>query len=318
VPFNNDQGIVWNDLAYPGLKTYEMGLAIIDRWLKAGHPGAGPLGDVEDKQRALFLAIASPVKRDRPTYWSVEVTERRKNWYFHALRSEALKKRLLAEMLARKDDTFTETAFANIISFSRTSATYRKDRRDERADFLFFWRGLEVDRRQWKVATRLIAENAYSGGDLYDESVHLWRRYPWARGHLLFLLAMAVQNNRDLAPWPEFGRVFGGAVSAKEAGEFLAIGCRAVAALPEVWPALGMGWSRSEILIPHLDRFIEDAHMCANDFQAPRSTLTEVVRNLRAEKADADLRRLHAYFKKRIALHPSEERNFETLLDLTQ
>ena len=318
VPFNNDEGIVWNELAYPGLKTYEMGLAIIDRWCKAGHPGASFRADPGDKRLALFLAIANPVRRDRKALWDVEYMVRGKNWYFHALRSEALRKRLLAEMLARKDDMFTETVFANISRYSSPPGTGGKnEQRNGWADFLFFWRGLEADPKQWNSATRLVAESGMISDELYDEAVKLWRRYPWTHGRLLYLLAMMTRARRSMVPWSEFGRVFGGAVSAKEAGEFLNLGCHAMEVLPELWPALGKGWPRFEILAPQLDGYIEEAHACANDHQAPYSTFTEIARRLREEKATGDLSKLHAYFKKRIAEHPSQERDFQELIELT-
>jgi len=316
VPFNNDEGIVWNDLAYPGLKLYDMGFAIIDRWLKAAHPGRGAHGIGDDTQLALFMAVASPVEHTSPIYWNVEVTERRKNWYFHAMRSEALKKRLLTDILARKDKAFTEVAFANILSFSSTGEQQRRnDRRNEWADILFFWRGLETDHEQWKVATHLIAY--HNGPAVYDEAVKLWRRYPWTHGQLLYVLAVMTHSSKSV-PWDDFGRIFGSMVSAEDAKEFLDTGHLAVSVLPEMWPALGKGWSRAAILVPHLDRFLEDSLAGAYGFGAPIPRIEEVVRKLRAEHASADLSKLHDYFKKRIVEHPSEDRDFQYLLEQTR
>jgi hypothetical protein len=321
MPFNNDEGIVWNDFAYPGLKTYEMGLSVIDRWLKAGHPAANGRRS-DDKQLQLFLAIASPVKRNSQNSWSVETIERRKNWYFHAMRTDELKKRLLAEVLARKDDVFTETVFANLLYTSiHFHGHYAKDKRDEWGDFLFFWRGVEADQRQWKIATRVLAEGEL-GDDtkraLYDESAHLWRRYPWARGTLLYYLGVGIWYPRDLVPWKDFGRVFGAPLTAKEVSDFLSVSPRSVAALPNMWPALGRGFSRADLLVPHLDRFVEDPLTHAWNFQDPYETFKDIVNNLRDEKASADLGRLHTYFKKRVADHPSEARAYETLIDMTR
>jgi hypothetical protein len=324
MPFNNDEGIVWNEFAYPGLKTYDMGMAIIDRWIKAGHPAAEPRRaqrDNDDKQLALFNEVVSPIKRNSQGSWSVETFERRKNWYFHTQRTEALRKRLLADVLARRDDAFTEVVFANLLTTSiHLNGRYAKDQRDEWADFLFYWRGVESDQRQWKVATRVMAEGGISGETkkaAYDEAVKLWRRYPWTRGTLLYLLA-AARYEHNLIPWAEWARVFGAAISPREAAEFLDLGCRAVAALPAIWPALGKGWSRAEVLVPRLDRFIQDPLTRANNFQDPYVTLRDVVNQLREEKATGDIGRLHGYLRKRVADHPSEERELTTLLDMTK
>ncbi len=320
-PFNNDEGIVWNDFAYPGLKTYEMGLAIIDRWLKAGHPSPNPRR-FDDKQLQLFAAIASPVKRNEQNSWSVEVIDRRKNWYFHAMRTDALKKRLLAEVLARKDDAFTEVVFANLLYTSiHLGGNYAKDKRDEWGDFLFFWRGVEADQRQWKVATRLLADGGQSDETkraLYDESAKLWRRYPWARPTLLYYLGIGIWYPRDLVPWKDFARVFGAPITAKEAGDFLAVSPRAVAALPTMWPALGKGWSRGELIVPRLDEFIEDPLTHAWNFQDPYLTFREIANLLKDEKASGDVAKLHAFFKKRVADHPSEARAYDSLIEMTR
>jgi hypothetical protein len=320
-PFNNDEGIVWNDFAYPGLKTYEMGLAIIDRWLKAGHPSSDRRRH-DDKQLDLFLAIASPVKRNTQGYWSVETIDRRKNWYFHAMRTDALKKRLLAEVLARKDDTFTEVVFANLLYTSiHLHGNYGKDRRDEWGDFITLWHGVEADQRQWKIVTRLLAEGELSDETkraLYDESARLWRRYPWARGSLLYFLGVGIWYPRDLVPWKDFGRVFGAPIAPKELGEFLSSGPRAVAALPTMWPALGKGWSRADLIVPHLDRWVEDPLTRANNFQDPYDTFKDILNRLKDEHAAGDLARFHAFFKKRTADHPSEARVYDTLMDLSR
>jgi hypothetical protein len=238
------------------------------------------------------------------------------------MRTEALRKRLLADVLARRDDVFTEVVFANLLRTSiHLGGNYAKDRRDEWADFLFYWRGVEADQRQWKVATRVIAEAELTGDTkkaLYDESVKLWRRYPWARGSLLYLLGVAARYEHNLIPWADWARVFGTAIAPREAADFLDMGFRAVAALPAIWPALGKGWSRAEVLVPRLDRFIQDPLTRANNFQDPYLTLRDVVNRLRDEKASGDIGRLHGYFKKRVADHPSEEREFTTLLDMTK
>jgi hypothetical protein len=322
-PFNNDEGIVWNDFAYPGLKSYEMGLGVIDRWLKAGHPSSdGARRRSDDKQLDLFLAIASPVKRNSQGYWSVETIERRKNWYFHAMRTDALKKRLLGEVLARKDDAFTEVVFANLLYTSiHLHGNYGKDRRDEWGDFLGMWRGVEADQRQWKVATRVLAEGELSDETkraLYDESARLWRRYPWARGSLLYFLGVGIRYPRDLVPWRDFGRVFGAPIAPKEVGDFLAMGSRGVGALPTMWPAFGKGWSRAELIVPHLDRWIEDPLTRANNFQDPYETFKDIVNLLKEEHAAGDLARFHAFFKRRTAEHPSEARTYDTLMDLAR
>ncbi len=70
--------------------------------------------------------------------------------------------------------------------------------------------------------------------------------------------------------------------------------------------------------MPRLDRFIQDPLTRANNFQDPYFTLRDVVNQLREEKAGGDIGRLHGYFKKRIADHPSEEREFTTLLEMTK
>ncbi len=63
MPFNNDEGIVWNDWAFSGLRFYDMGLKIIDRWRAAGHPASTPRTRAEDTQM-LYNKVVSPVRVD--------------------------------------------------------------------------------------------------------------------------------------------------------------------------------------------------------------------------------------------------------------
>ena len=85
-----------------------------------------------------------------------------------------------------------------------------------------------------------------------------------------------------------------------------------------MWPAFGKGWSRAELLLPHLDRFIEDPLTHAWNFQDPYLTFGEIANLMKDEHASGDLARLHAYFKKRVSDHPSEARAYDSLIDMTR
>jgi len=321
MPFNNDEGIVWNDFAYPGLKTYDMGLRIIDRWRAAGHPVANSKSRGEPQQ-ILYDKIVSPIQRNRQGYRSVEVFQSRKNWYFHAMRTEDLKRRLLGDILSRKDDVFTETAFANLLRVnSNLGHTNRHERKDDWQDFLFFWRGIEADDKMWRIATRVLAENELGGAAksaIYDESVKIWRHNPRERGALLYLLALNSSPSDDIIPWDRWAQVAGAPINAKELGDFLDMDTQTISALPTIWRALGRGYPKGDLIASRLGRFVEDARTRARNFQDPTHSITEVVHRLREEGATADLAKIHAFLKQRVAEHPSEQREFETLLDLTK
>ncbi len=198
--------------------------------------------------------------------------------------------------------------------------SYRKERRDGWRDFLFFWRGLQGDERQWRVATRVVAEYELGGEArraMYDEVVKLWRGNPRLRGALLYLLVVT-KTNDSLVPWAEWGRVVGAPISAKELEGFLDMGPRAMAALPTIWAALGKGYSRGEIIVARLDKFIEDPCAAHSSFQGPSSTIRELVSKMIDEGVKADRVKLHAFLKQRIAEHPSERNEFQIVYEMSE
>jgi hypothetical protein len=252
----------------------------------------------------------------------VEVFERRKNWYFHALRTDELKRRLLGDILSRKDEVFTETAFANLLRVNdNIGRSGRHERKDDWQDFLFFWRGIESDEKQWRIATRVLAEQELRGDTkraIYDESIKIWRHNPRVRGALLYLLARGSSPADNMIPWDQWAHVTGAEISAKELADFLDMDTQAMSALPTIWRALGRGYSKGDLVASRLNGFVNDARTRARNFQDPTHSILEVVHRLREEGAAADLAKIHAFLKQRVADHPSEQREFETLLDLTK
>ncbi len=73
-----------------------------------------------------------------------------------------------------------------------------------------------------------------------------------------------------------------------------------------VWPALGKGWSRSDVVVARLDRFFDQDSVRRGEDGEPGKTVRELARRMCAEGGDAELARLHAYLVRRAAAGAGE------------
>jgi hypothetical protein len=289
------------EAAFPGFDALGYVLGVADRWIAAGHPSTPEIHD----RGSLFKALVCPIGR---TSRGTLSTGGSCNSFFYGYIQEttATRDRFLRALSARHDRPLTETTFFHLIGGPIPA-------------LLEMWRAIEPDPIEWRIATLTFAAPVYGGGELsrafYDESIRLWRQHPDRRGTVLYLLASLEQYNtvRDgLVNWTEFDRIFGAKISAADYASYLAQGPLAILRAAGLWNGLGAGFSRVEPLVPLLD-----AYMKGYDLGAPERPLLDIAHRLCSEHATGDLALLHAYFEKRAAARPSEERRFGLMLDVT-
>lgn len=298
-----------SDLRPSKIDVLGIGLHVVDRWIAAGHPASRAALE----HQPLFNHLVCPLWHgpDGPPTTPSGCTS---GLYEHAAASASERARLIKGILSRRDAAFTETVIVGI----------NHSLPQDRAHFLDVWRGLEDDPLVWGAATRTIAEQTMRGSsiknELYDEGLRLWRAHPEYRGETLYLLAAIEPYNMSrpgLVDWPQFGRIFGAPIDAAAYTAFLRQGPLAIALTAGLWPALGPGFSRSAPLLPLLDAYLENRVIKSYNTTSPDRPLGDIVSRLCADHADADLALLNGYFRKRASGHPSEERRFGLLLDMT-
>jgi hypothetical protein len=295
--------------AFPGFDAFGYALGVLDAWRAAGHPSSHKAAGDDP----LLRDIVCPAARDELQRLRV-VEGCESHFYGWALAQPEARRRLLEAIVTRRDAALTETVALNVAYL-------------DTHEVIELWRSLEDRPVEWDIVARVIAAVEMQGAGagagpaaLYDEGLRLWRAHPDRRGAVLYVLRALEPYNmiRDsLVNWTEFDRVFGARIGAAEYAAYVRMGPYAIGRLAGLWKALGDGYSRAEPLIPVLDAYLDDTSLKAYDTRAPTGPLDDVLSRLCADHAEADLALLHAYFQRRTANRPSEERRMGMFLDLT-
>jgi hypothetical protein len=303
--FNDDEPKYgrYSSFSFPGIDPFAFGIAVVDEWRKAGHPIEIPDAP-ERAQLYEFVVCPHPVdargSRSRAPRCDYDL-------YQLALARPKGTDRLAEALLARRDPTFTEMAILNVGYHGGP------DR------LLELFRAVEADEATWRAAALVIADELAetSGDPLLDETRRLYRAYPGRRGILLYLLAQMDRYDNGKVPWASLPTTFGAKVSAGDFAAYLDLGPRSFSLAPVVWPALGPGWSRAELIATRLDRYLDDPRVRQFNFQDPWLALRGIVNRLCDEKRKDDISILHALFVARAAKKPSEAHAWENLVEDT-
>ena len=289
--------------AFPGLDRVTFGMSVFEEWAALGYPEVVP---GRDRLLELFDFVVCPLavgqRGERVVPPACE-----HDFYGIIADSEAAEQRFLDFMLAQKSELLVETAFVNLMRIKATGAVFS------------LWRGLEADEKSWTAATRTIADEMVNAdaGRLADEALRLWDAYPSRRGSLLYLLSQIDRYGNDSVAWGALGDMRGARASAADFAAFLAHGRRAMATAWIVWPLLARGFSRADVIVPHLDRFLDDPLVPSYHPQDPALALQQIASRMCAEKGFGDLAKLHAYFEARIRQVPAEQATLGDLLEET-
>jgi hypothetical protein len=292
------RGGTWNEAAYPGWRWDRVALGFLDAWVAAGKRAVR--GEGVEKLLDPVSYSSQGMRSGGAHRWT--------SLHTVLLRTPESRKGYLEALLRHRDRRLTETAFVNLVG------------QEEHEPLFHFWRGLERDEEQWRLATQVIAEASQvtTSSPIYDEAVKLWRAWPKRRGTVLYLLAAWPFSPPEERLWSGFAETFGGPIARPELSAYLANGFRAVKNLAAIWPAIGPGYSRVDALLPHLDAWFDEPLVRKTDFQDPPKAIQAIVHRLREERNAPDLAALHAYLRKRVEARPSEQRLLATLLDLTK
>jgi hypothetical protein len=167
---------------------------------------------------------------------------------------------------------------------------------------LLLWHASEGDDAAFRATTHALAgytRHCRASNELYDQLPQMWRASPQRRPLLAYLAyQFATDAYRDA-----FTHVFSPLTQAELAG-FLDEHPDPLRQLHYVWPELGGGWSRMDVLGPRLDGWL------ASDRYKDQSWVGEILdalaRDLCAEGSTRDLARLHEWIVQRERAHPSE------------
>jgi hypothetical protein len=288
----------------PGLDAMPMGLDVMQAWVKAGHPSEHS-GANRDPRTDLLTYVVCPshVEDDG----RIERSYNCGRFYDYALGDDARRRTLLAFVLAQHDGPL---AAAVVLGSSHGTDNGLVVADTQWPETLAVWRGLAASDGLWRSATRVIAEGMMSyGGKLYDEAVLEWRRSAPSRGPLLYVIASIGASEGTTFKWEELPGTLGAPDARTELDDYLAQGHRALAMLPAMWPAIGSGWSRADVVSAHVDAVLDEVSGTSNGARDVAASLDRSGKSMcGSPNAAGERARLRQQLGARSKAHPDEAR----------
>jgi hypothetical protein len=278
---------------FPGLDRFAVGLAIVDLWVRLGHPEV-------DRGRP-FESVVCQVNNNygKLSSWCGGGEGW---WYAEALATDQSAHRLARVVLERKDPLLTVSVSLGIGTSPRTLVVLN--------DF-------EQDPTIWRDALLAISRGEDQGflrDWLIPDLRRVWKSRPAWRPVILYALAQASGEYADeqheehgLVGFGHFSQQFEGGVSRGDFAAFLQQAPRALELARWLLPARTKGWSVADVVLPQLDAYFA----LPRDAWAPRAPgFASLVGYLCYREHDlAGLAKLRAYFEKRAPSHPGDPLN---------
>jgi hypothetical protein len=287
--------------AFPGFDRLAFGLSLADEWIRTGHPAVSTGGP----RAALYEFVLCPAPRDKSGHHSISPRCDR-IFYRDALATEAGRRKLADALTSRNDAAFTEAAF---VALARLGAR----------DALALWREVQSHAATWKIAAEIVLDEIAETADkglVAEEAVRLWRDRADAHGVALALLAASDRYDNGAVAWKELPQRLGAPVEAADFASYLDADYRSISRASVVWPALSPGWSRADVIVPRLDRWLDEPRVREDDPQNPIRALLAIIQRMCNDGARADLAKVRAYLEGRQRSHPAER--LLGLIDETQ
>ncbi len=312
LPFNRDRHPgdgTFVSFAFPGFDWLSAALKVVDAWIAAGHP----IGTASPREvQSYYDEIVCPYPRDENGNRSLAPRCEHELYEYAFAMTPSTRQKFVAYLLSKKDPLFTEMTFVNLTRLRRGNAN---------GGVIGAWRAIESDAAQWSVAATVVGEElAVPGGEsrqLIDEAARVWRAHPDRRGAALFILSEVDQYGNGAVDWPRFPSSFGAPISQAEFTSYLDFNFRGISNAFVTWPALGK-FSRADVIVPRLDKYIDDPRVPRNNFQDPERGVGRIVGALCDEGNIADLAKIHGYFQSRIAFHAGDSQRFSSILTATR
>lgn len=285
--------------AFQGFDVVGHYLRIFDAWAKAGAPAKATRDEDRTRQQRFDLIVA-PLELRAGEGTSCGTT--RSPTYKRIVSDLSARKRVFDAVLTKHDARITKTIMARLITTDVETA-------------IAFWHASESDQTAFQATTRVIAGNVRCSAKsraFYDALPELWKKYPARRG-LIAYAALKFPYASD-GNGKAFSATFAPLTSAELTAE-LTEEDDPLREIPQLWGALGRGWSRMDVLEPRLDRWLEDERYKTDTSWT--ENVRAVARDLCAEQANADLTRLHGWIGRRVTAHASERGALENASTLS-
>lgn len=223
----------------------------------------------------------------------------------------------LVGLLEREDwPPLTQTATLNVVSTMGTDSV------------VDFWQALAKHPKHARAALVALAEYnewgnknrrrnelpALSPKPFVEKIPKWWQEYPTMRPQLLYLLTTLGHEYEGSVRWPKLTQYLGTQLSEQEVAGFLQQSPDTIWHLRNLVHSLSDGWSRSAMLIPELERFLDAANESGLGEPSPYYVTERCVEFLCIAGTANDLAALKTFLKERGEDHPSERRYFDAFI----
>lgn len=141
-----------------------------------------------------------------------------------------------------------------------------------------------------------------------------WRNRPEHRAELLHLLVTLGEQYEGSVVWPRLPEYLGTRLTGEEIAGFLQQGPRTIWHLRSLVRAVGDGWSRSQVLIPELERFLNHANESRGEPSSYYVT-ERCMEFLCITGTNQDVAALQSFLRDRVERYPSEKRSLQSFID---
>jgi hypothetical protein len=254
-----DPRIVPDPRAFPSFDVTEHGFSMLEQWAKAGHPtAAGRRTEENATTRYLDRMVCASAESERGA--SIHRASNCHPTFYAAVLANPRTRSRLFELVRRsRDPILRREVSVNLIEL--TTSSWGGQQLGSVQAVLDLWQLLGADSALFTEMTRLLAGEVDRSTELrvalYDQSVQYFRARPRERGVLLFLLARIDGHGRTEVNWEHFEQIYSASIEAEHLTVYLEQGPLAFEELRELWPALGKGWSVSDVIARSLPRYLE-------------------------------------------------------------
>lgn len=142
-----------------------------------------------------------------------------------------------------------------------------------------------------------------------------WASRPELHAELLYLVVKLGDEYEGSVVWPKLAQYLGARLTGDEVAGFLKQGPSTIWHLRSLVRAVGDDWSRSKVLIPELERFLNHANESGGGEPSPYYVTERCMEFLCITGTHQDVVALQGFLRDRVERYPSEKRTLDSFID---
>ncbi|HTV18150.1 MAG TPA: hypothetical protein VMG12_05755 [Polyangiaceae bacterium] len=228
-------------------------------------------------------------------------------FYGDLVATPAGRQKLSALLIAKHHDLLTQTAIAHALRTHGPEAAIElveRLRRDERT--LHVALNALADFYGWRAPGTAEHPDPVHPRALLDRIPSWWKSMPAQRSTLLHIMIGTSGQGKEKLPWPKLAEFLGARIDQPTLAAFLADRSEALDDAPLLMPSLSPGWSRSGVIVPALERWLDAQAAGSLGDANPSNAATSAANALCKSGIDADFDDLQRALRQRAKRYPAQ------------